>query len=105
MFDNLTVGDLKRILEGLPDDMMVVIPVVDEDDVNRIFGFRKVRTAGILECEYEAEEERKVLCINGACDNQDIADQVASSGKDVSVTEILYGPSKDEAPRKLKLED
>lgn len=91
--NNMRVKDLKAILEGLPDDMLVIIPVVDEEDVNHIFGFRKVRTAGILEDEDEAEGERKVLCINGACDDLDISHQVHISGRDVSVTEVLYGQS------------
>lgn len=89
----LTVGGLKTILEELPDEMFVVIPVVDEDDVNRMLGFRKVRTAGILECEFETENEKKVLCVNGASDGYDIADQVHFSGRDVSVTTVLYGKS------------
>lgn len=91
--DFLTVGGLKTILEELPDEMFVVIPVVDEDDVNRIFGFRKVGTAGVLENKSEAENERKVLCVNGASDGYDIADQVHFSGRDVSVTTVLYGKS------------
>ena len=51
--NDLRVKDLRIILEGLPDDMLIIIPVVDENDVNHIYGFRKVRTAGILEDEYE----------------------------------------------------
>lgn len=90
----LSVKDLRTILEELPDSMFVVIPVVEEDNVNHILGFRKVATAGVLESEFEAEDERKVLCINGASDDQDIADQVHFSGRDVSVTTVLYGNSK-----------
>lgn len=46
---NVKVRDLKECLEGLPDDMDVVIPVHDEDDSNVINGYRHVRTIGILE--------------------------------------------------------
>ena len=88
-FDYMNVADLKAILETLPGEMKIVIPVVDEDDVNRIFGFRMVRTAGILFCE--TEEHSEVLCLNGATKDKDIADQVAESGKDVDVKEVLYG--------------
>ena len=90
---DLRVKDLKTILESLPDDMLIVIPVVDEDDVNKIYGFRKVRTAGILEHEYEERNDRQVLCINGATNGADIADQVHFSGNDVSVKTILYAYS------------
>lgn len=92
-YDYMSVKDLKDILNDLPDEMLVVIPVVDEDNVNSILGFRKVRTAGILESTCEPEESREVLCLNGAMDGQDIADQVHFSGRDVSVLEVLYGKS------------
>lgn len=89
---DMQVRDLKEIIRNLPDDMIIIFPVIGEDDVNKIFGFRKVRTAGILECS--SEEDREALCLNGACDGQDIADQVYFSGKDVGVKEVLYGESK-----------
>ena len=89
---DMRVGDLKKIISDLPDDMIVVIPIINEDYANKIFGFRKVRTAGVLECSYE--EDREALCLNAACEGQDIADQVRFSGKDVVVKEVLYGESK-----------
>lgn len=91
-YDFMTVKDLKDILSKLPDEMLVVIPVVDEDDANKIYAFRKVRTAGILECD--SEECSKVICLNCAADGQDIADQVWFSKLDVSVLDILYGETK-----------
>lgn len=91
-FNDMRVKDLKDILNKLPDDMKIVIPVVDEDNVNQIYGFRMIRTAGILEADFE--QDRNVLCLNGAADGHDIADQVYFSRRDVSVTEILYGDSK-----------
>ena len=90
-YDYMRVEDLKSILNKLPDEMLVVIPVVDEYDVNRIHSFRKVRTAGILRCEDENEDEREVLCLNGAANNLDISHQIRSHGSDVSVAEVLYG--------------
>lgn len=86
---NMRVKDLKHILEQLPDDMAVIIPVIDEEDVNHIYGFRHVRTAGVLISE--GERDREVLCLNAAADMKDIADQVHLSGKDVAVKEILFG--------------
>lgn len=91
---DMKVKDLKNIINELPDDMIIVIPVIDEEDANHIYGFRKVRTAGILVDEYEDESE--ALCLNAAADDQDIADQVYFSGKDVNVKDILFGTSKYE---------
>lgn len=86
---DVTIKDLKNIIEQLPEYMKVVIPIIDEDDANRICGFRKVRTAGVLACEYE-KEEPKVLCLNAAWNACDIADQVYNSHKDVDVCEVLW---------------
>lgn len=88
---NMTIAELKRMVADLSDDMAVIIPVIDEDDCNRIYGFRFVRTAGLLSSE--GEECRTVLCLNTA-NEEDIADQVHFSGKDVSVEKILFGQSK-----------
>lgn len=87
---DLYVKDLKEILNKVSDDMLVIIPVVDEEDVNHLLGFRRVKTAGVLVCE--SEEDREVLCLNGAF-HQDIADQVYLSGRDVGVKEVLFGAS------------
>lgn len=91
--DFMRVSDLKAILNGLPENMLVIIPVVDSDNVNKIIGFRKVRTAGILTDNGAPEDERNVLCLNGATRGQDIADQVFLSGRGVGVKEVLYGES------------
>ena len=93
-YQNMRVKDLKRILEQLTDDMAVIIPVIDEEDTNHIYGFRHVRTAGILISE--GEQDREVLCLNAAADRQDIADQVYFSGRDVGVKSVLFGTSKFE---------
>ena len=89
---NMTIADLKEIIKDLPNDIPVIIPVVDEYNCNRIFSFRFVRTAGLL--SDEGEEYQIVLCLNGAVDGNDIADQVHFSGKDVGVEKILFGNSK-----------
>ena len=91
---DMKIKDLKNIIDKLPDDMLVVIPVIDEDDANHIYGFRKVRTAGILVDEYSDDSEKEVLCLNAAANEQDIADQVHFSGRDVGVKDILFGTSK-----------
>lgn len=96
--NDLRVKDLKTILDGLPEDMLVIIPVVDEDYVNTIRGFRNVRTVGILECLDEEPNERRALCLNGAKDGADIADQVRFSGCDVSALTVLYAYSKYDGP-------
>ena len=57
---NVTVRDLMDCLEGLPDDMDVIVTVVTEDNGNNILGFRHVRTVGILENPYE---EKPALCL------------------------------------------
>ena len=87
---NMTIAELKRLISDLPDNMPVIIPVIDEDDCNRIFVFCFVRTAGIHSCD--GEEYRTGLCLNAAND-QDIADQVYFSGKDCSVEKVLFGQS------------
>ena len=33
---NMTTADLKEIIKDLPNDMPVIIPVVDENDCNRV---------------------------------------------------------------------
>ena len=86
---NMRVKDLKHILEQLPDDMAVIIPVIDEEDANHIYGFRHVRTAGVLVSE--GERDREVLCLNASADMMDIADQVHLSGRDVGVKSVLFG--------------
>lgn len=91
---DMKIKDLKDIINNLPDDMVVIIPVIDEEDANHIYGFRKVRTAGVLIDEYADNSEKEVLCLNAAANDQDIADQVHFSGRDVSVKEILFGTSK-----------
>lgn len=97
--NNMTVSQLKNIIADLPDDMSVIIPVIDEDDCNKIFGFRYVRTAGIL-IDIYAEKDDKVLCLNAAADEEDIADQVHFSGRSVAVEEVLFGTSKYEKENK-----
>ena len=93
MNKNMSVKDLKNILNDVPDDMPVIIPVIDEDNCNRIFGFRYVRTAGILTSP--GEKDDRVLCLNAA-DKENIADQVYFSGRDVGVEKVLYGKPKCE---------
>lgn len=88
-YQNMRVKDLKHILEQLPDDMAVIMPVIDEEDANHIYGFRHVRTAGILISE--GEQDQEVLCLNTAADMKDIADRVHLSGRDVGVKSVLFG--------------
>ena len=90
----MRVKDLKKIISDLPDDMIVVVPVIDEYNINKIYRFKKARTAGILTCDHEFE--REASCINSADDGCDIFYQVISSPKevtDVTVRSVLYYPS------------
>ena len=89
-YKNMYVKDLKKILNKLPDDMPIIIPVIAEDDANHIYCFRHIRTAGVL-ASYGEED---ACCLNAAADWQDIADQVHFSDIDVSVKSILFGVSK-----------
>lgn len=85
----MTVKDLKDILEDLPDDMDVIIPVILKTDCNFIDCFRHVRTAGILKNVYE---EYPALCLNAATGGYDISSQVRTSGlESTTCKRILFG--------------
>lgn len=66
---NVNVRDLRDCLEGLPDDMDVIIPVFDEHDENIIVGFRHMRTVGLLENQYEP---KLALCLATARNGADM---------------------------------
>ena len=82
---NLTVGDLKEILNQCPDDMKIIIPVITEEDCNNILAFRHARTVGILENDYEPEP---ALCINAAADGLDISSQLKRH--DTVCTRVMF---------------
>ena len=70
----MTVSDLKRILEDLPDDMPVVIPARVDENYNILTNCVAVGTAGVLRSPYEAT---KVLCLNAIASRVDtIASQI-----------------------------
>lgn len=92
MMNDMRIKDLKQLIEHLPDDMLVIIPVIDEESVDRIYAFRKVRTAGILESD--TEQDREALCLNAATSDYDIADQVHFYGGDVDAVRVLFGKEK-----------
>ena len=84
---DMKVKDLKAILNELPDDMDVIIPVIGPDDANHISGFRHVRTAGILQCM----DEDDALCINAADYGVDIYSQVnAYDGRYIACKRVLF---------------
>lgn len=66
---NLTVRDLRECLEGLPDDMDVIIPIHEGRDENVISGFRHVRTVGKITSTYEP---KPALCIATSRDGADM---------------------------------
>lgn len=92
MYNNMTVKDLKELLENVSDNMPIVIPVISEDDANYIVGFRHVRTAGILKDELNYDPTTRVaLCLNAAADGFDISNQIDMYGKDYIFCErVLY---------------
>lgn len=70
----MTVADLKRILEDLPDDMPVVIPDRVDENYNILTCCVAVGTAGVLSSPYETT---KVLCLNATANRADtIAGQI-----------------------------
>lgn len=70
----MTVADLKRILEDLPDDMTVVIPDRVDENYNILTCCVAVGTAGVLSSPYEAT---RVLCLNAIASRVDtIASQI-----------------------------
>ena len=85
---NMTVKDLKEIVEQCPDDMPVIIPVITEEDANCILGFRHVRTAGILESELEDPENKTALCLNSSAGGLDISSQISRS--DITCKKIMF---------------
>ena len=85
---NMTVGDLRGILNGLPGDMSIIIPVIDEEDANNILAFRHARTAGILYDECEEKGDQRVLCLNTSADGADISTQVKH--QDVICEKVLF---------------
>ena len=79
----MTVADLKRILENLPDEMVVVIPEHVDENYNILTNCVMVGTAGILSSRYEAT---MVLCLNAIASKADtIADQINDTMKCESI--------------------
>ena len=64
----MTVADLKRILEDLPDNMLVVIPDRVDENYNILTCCVAVGTAGVLSSPYETT---RVLCLNAMGDQND----------------------------------
>lgn len=83
----MTVADLKRILENLPDEMPIVIPDDPDENYNITTNCAFVRTAGILSSDYE---EMKVLCLNTTTDDSKskISDQIDNVS--IRCEEVLF---------------
>lgn len=82
----LTIEKLRQIIEDLPDDMEVIVPVPCFDDANQISGFRYVRTAGIVSCYFE-----KVLCLAGSTKEKKLDDLVATyEGEATTCPQVLF---------------
>ena len=61
---DMRIKDLKKIIKNLPDDMVIVIPVINQLITNDILGFRLVRTAGVLEDKNEKESKVFIAAAN-----------------------------------------
>lgn len=64
----MTVADLKRILEDLPDNIPVVIPARVDEEYNILTNCVAVGTAGVLSSPYETT---RVLCLNAMSNQND----------------------------------
>lgn len=84
---NITVRDLKEILEGLPDDMEVITTVTPEDDSNYIVSFKRVRTAGILS---NPCEQRPALCFAPSENGADMYTLIDSLHGDTTCEKLLF---------------
>lgn len=63
---NMTVGQLKECLKDIPDDIHVIFAVPDTVDTNHVYGYRYIRTAGILTdhlVEGSGMEDATTLCL------------------------------------------
>ena len=85
--DDLNVYTLKKILEDLPDDMMVIIPKVDLDDANKIEGFMYVRTVATLE---HPNEEAPALCLAASTGGADMYTLIDMMRGDTTVKKLYY---------------
>lgn len=93
-YKDITVKDMKAMLEDLPDNMPIVFAAFDRDDVDRIHGLYYARTAGVVESEYSSPEA--VLCLNTRRNYNDISEQLLYSGKSqVHCTKLLFPEKED----------
>ena len=71
----MTIKELKEVLQGLSDDMIVVIPnrSYEENGYKIDNGCHVVSTAAILGDVYEGE---LALCLNASLAGQNIVDQL-----------------------------
>lgn len=84
---NMTVADLKSIIEGLPDDMDVIVPIATKNDANAILGFRHVRTSGILR---SSSEQHPAFCLNPSENGADMATQINMNCQYVVCEKVLF---------------
>ena len=84
---NVNVRDLRKCLEGLPDNMDVIIPVCVEGDENTILCYRHARTIGILE---SPREEKPAFCIATAADGADMDTLTKLNAGDTTCKKVLF---------------
>lgn len=74
---NLTVKEVKEALKDLPDDMQVIVPVVNPENLNEIYSFHFVRSIAVLHEEYDED----VVCLAPTQDGHDITSNLPSGVK------------------------
>lgn len=84
---NVTVRDLRECLEGLPDDMDVILAVGDVDDPNVILGYRHIRAVGLLENKYEPKQ---ALCLAASENGADMYSLMELNKSDTSCVKGLF---------------
>lgn len=84
---NVTVRDLRDCLEGLPDDMDVIVPVHDEDDANVIFGYRHVRTIGVLRSPRNPEP---AFCLASSANGADMYSLMELNAGDIECEKQMF---------------
>lgn len=86
----MTVKELKMIIEDLPDDMEVIIPIHSLNVSTKISSFFSIGTAGVLESDCEGFP---ALYLGGSEPGRNIKDQIRLGrydGEYVRCKKVLY---------------
>ncbi len=83
---DMTVGDIRKIIDKLPDNMTIVMPVFNR--MRCCTEIKWVRSAGLIVSKYEPEP---VLCLGGTKGNKSI-EKVLDKNRNLGAkcTEVLF---------------